>query len=143
MIEIRFHGRYGQPVTALAGKVAQAALAAGKYAQVFENFGAYRPGAAMQAVVRIDDDFIRERSANATRPDVVVVLDNSLLAIMDVTRGLKTGGQVIAINADPEVKKSNQSVNWQLISLDSGAGVNKEEVILAALSKLGVFTPHN
>lgn len=139
MIEIRFHGRYGQPVAAIAGKVAQAALAAGKYVQVFENFAAYRPGAAMHVVVRIDDEFIRERSANASRPDVAVVLDNSLLAISDVTKGLKDRGRVIAINADPEVKKSNSKVDWQLISLEPGEGANKEEIIMAALSDLGVF----
>ncbi|MDK2894973.1 MAG: pyruvate ferredoxin oxidoreductase gamma subunit [Moorella sp. (in: firmicutes)] len=144
MIEIRFHGRYGQPVAALAGKVAQAALAAGKYVQVFENFAAYRPGAPMYTVVRIADSFIRERSANASRPDVVVLLDNSLLGIMDVTRGLKAGGIVIAINVDPAVKRSNQRVNWQLLSLDSDASIDKkEEMILAELSKLGVLPHHN
>ncbi|CEP68501.1 2-oxoacid:acceptor oxidoreductase, gamma subunit,pyruvate/2-ketoisovalerate [Moorella glycerini] len=102
MIEIRFHGRYGQPVAALAGKVAQAALAAGKYVQVFENFGAYRPGAPMYAVVRIDNNFIRERSANASSPDAVVVLDNSLLAVTDVTKGLQDGGMVLAMGIGPE-----------------------------------------
>lgn len=100
MREIRFHGRYGQPVAALANKVAGAAMARGKYAQVFESFAAYRPGAALEVTVRVDNEFIRRRSANTSDPDVVVLLDNSLLAVTDVTRGLKAGGTIMAAGID-------------------------------------------
>ncbi|MGI9861171.1 2-oxoacid:acceptor oxidoreductase family protein [Moorella naiadis] len=100
MREIRFHGRYGQPVAALANKVAAAALTRGKYAQVFESFAAYRPGAPLEVTVRVDNEFIRRRSANASSPDVVVVMDNSLLPVTDVTRGLKAGGTIVAAGID-------------------------------------------
>ncbi|MBE3571552.1 MAG: 2-oxoacid:acceptor oxidoreductase family protein [Moorella humiferrea] len=132
MIEIRFHGRYGQPVAAIAGKVAQAALAAGKYVQVFENFGAYRPGAAMHAVVRIDDEFIRERSANATRPDVAVVLDNSVAAVVDVTKGLKKGGTIIAAASPDDL--GIKADDFKFIPI--AAGGDKLEALLAALEEL-------
>ncbi|QGP91636.1 Pyruvate ferredoxin/flavodoxin oxidoreductase [Neomoorella glycerini] len=133
MIEIRFHGRYGQPVAALAGKVAQVALAAGKYAQVFENFGAYRPGAPMYAVVRIADSFIRERSANASNPDAVVVLDNSLLPLTDVTKGLKDGGMVFALGIGPEtLGEKGKKFRFTPVA---PAG-DKEQALLVALERL-------
>ncbi|WP_406677189.1 2-oxoacid:acceptor oxidoreductase family protein [Neomoorella carbonis] len=132
MIEIRFHGRYGQPVAALAGKVAQAALAAGKYAQVFENFGAYRPGAPMYAVVRIADSFIRERSANASRPDAVVVLDNSLLPLTDVTKGLKEGGTVFALGIGPEAL-GEKGKKFKFVQIEPVG--DKQEALLKALEE--------
>ncbi|MDN5344044.1 MAG: pyruvate ferredoxin oxidoreductase gamma subunit [Clostridia bacterium] len=132
MIEIRFHGRYGQPVAALAGKVAQAALAAGKYVQVFDSFGAYRPGAPLQTTVRVDGGFIRVRAANASQPDVVVVLDNSLLAVTDVTRGLKVGGAVLAAGIGPEAL-GEKGKRFSFVAVDTAG--DRQEAVLKALEE--------
>lgn len=100
MTEIRFHGRFGQPVGKLVRTLGQHMLQKGKHVQIFDSFAAFRPGAPMYSVFRVADDFIRERSANNTKPDMVVVLDNSLFAVVDLTQGLKPGGLIMALRPD-------------------------------------------
>ena len=94
MTEIRWHGRGGQGSVTSAEMVAMAAISEGKYAQAFPSFGAERRGAPILAFNRVSQDPIRIRSV-VNRPDIVVVLDPSLLGIMDVTSGLKESGMVI------------------------------------------------
>src|SRR5680860_1758450 len=96
MTEIRFHGRFGQPVGKLTRTIGKHALSQGKNVQIFDSFVAYRPGAPMYSILRISDESIRERSANNTRSDMVIVLDNSLFGVLDVTKGLKKSGHVMA-----------------------------------------------
>lgn len=100
MIEVRFHGRGGQGAVTAVELVAQAAIASGKYAQGFPNFGPERRGAPVMAFLRVSDDpiYLRERIDS---PDVVVVLDSTLLGMVNVTDGLAQGGMVI-INASDE-----------------------------------------
>ncbi len=95
LIEIRWHGRGGQGGVTSAELVAQAAISEDKYAQAFPSFGPERRGAPVLAFVRIDSESPIKIRAGVTHPDVVVVLDPSLLSIMDVASGLKDGGIVI------------------------------------------------
>ncbi len=97
MIEVRLHGRGGQGAVTAAELVAQAVIASDDYAQAFPNFGPERRGAPVTAFLRISDTpiYLRER---IEVPDIVIVLDNTLLGMVDVTEGLKPGGTVI-INA--------------------------------------------
>lgn len=95
MIEVRFHGRGGQGAVTSAELMAQAAIAEGKYAQAFPSFGPERRGAPLQAFLRISDEPIRLRE-KIYEPDVVIVLDPSLLAIGGVNSGLKANGTLIA-----------------------------------------------
>lgn len=97
MREIRFHGRFGQPVGKLTRAIGQELLQQGKHVQVFDSFAAVRPGAPMYSIIRVGDESIRKRSANNTKPDIVVVLDNSLFGVVDVTKGLKSEGKVMAL----------------------------------------------
>ena len=94
MIEIRFHGRGGQGAVTSAELVALTAIAEGRYAQSMPSFGPERRGAPVQAYLRVSDEPIRVR-AEVTHPDIVVVLDDGLTQIMDVTAGLKDGGLVV------------------------------------------------
>jgi 2-oxoisovalerate ferredoxin oxidoreductase gamma subunit len=94
MIEIRFHGRGGQGAVTAANILASAAFKEGKYVQAFPFFGVERRGAPVTAFTRIDDKPIRIKT-QIYEPDVVVVLDPSLLDTVDVTAGLKDGGIVI------------------------------------------------
>jgi pyruvate ferredoxin oxidoreductase gamma subunit len=68
------------------------------YAQSFPAFGVERRGAPVLAFTKIDSSPILDRS-QVYEPDAVVVLDARLLQGIDVTAGLKPGGQVI-INCD-------------------------------------------
>lgn len=98
MIEIRLHGRGGQGAVTSAELVAQAAIAQGKYAQAFPSFGPERRGAPVAAFVRVSDEPIRNRE-KIYEPDVVVVLDASVLQFVNVADGLKPEGSLI-INAE-------------------------------------------
>lgn len=73
---------------------ALAAIEEGKFAQAFPSFGPERRGAPVMAFVRVSDSQIRTREKIYT-PDVVVVLDPSLMQIVNVEAGLKEGGLVI------------------------------------------------
>jgi len=118
MREVRLHGRFGQPVGKLAGALGAYAMKNGKHVQVFNSFAAFRPGGPMYAVLRTDAEPIRERSSNNTRPDVVIVLDNSLFASQDVTKGLKEGGIVMALGIDGSVL-GEKGKNFSFVQLDS------------------------
>ena len=94
MIEIRLHGRGGQGAVTSAELLAQAAINEGKYAQAFPSFGPERRGAPVVAFCRISDETIRLRTA-IYHPDLVLVLDPSILRLVDVTAGLKDDGILV------------------------------------------------
>jgi 2-oxoisovalerate ferredoxin oxidoreductase gamma subunit len=120
MIEIRFHGRGGQGAVTAARLLAEAAFNEGKYCQAFPSFGAERRGAPVVAFTRIDDKPIRIRTL-VYEPNHVVVLDPTLLEVVNVASGLKRGG-IIVINAKevPEQLKALKvaTVDATAIALD-------------------------
>ena len=91
MIEIRFHGRGGQGAVTSVELLALAAIEEGKYAQGFPSFGPERRGAPVLAFSRVDDKPIKLR-CKIVKPDVVVVLDASLLPIQNPAADLKEDG---------------------------------------------------
>jgi|SRR5665648_170865 len=127
MTEIRFHGRFGQPVGKLTRTIGKELLQQGKHVQVFDAFAAVRPGAPMYSIVRVGDEVIRERSANNTTPDVVVVLDNSLFDVADVTKGLKAAGTVMALGVTENVL-GDKLKGFSFVSLDPYVGTNDTDV---------------
>ncbi len=96
MYEVRFHGRGGQGAVTAANILAIAAVKQGYHAQAFPYFGVERRGAPVQAFTRIDERKIDIRM-NVYNPDAIVVLDPTLMDVVDVTQGLKEGG-IIVIN---------------------------------------------
>ncbi len=94
MVEIRFHGRGGQGAVTSAELAALAAIEQGKYAQAFPSFGPERRGAPVMAFVRVSDKPIATRE-KVYSPDYVIVLDPTLLKLVNVEAGLKPGGTVI------------------------------------------------
>lgn len=98
MIEIRWHGRGGQGAKTASLLLAEAAFDTGKYIQGFPEYGPERMGAPITAYNRISDDPITLH-CNIYEPDYVVVVDESLLASVDVTAGLKKDGAVIVNSA--------------------------------------------
>lgn len=119
MKELRFHGRGGQGAVTTAELVALAAISEGKFAQAFPSFGPERRGAPVVAYARIDDRPIRVRS-KVDRPDVVVVLDPSLLRLVSVQDGLKEGGVVLA-NASEDCAefKERLQANQRVFTIDA------------------------
>ncbi|MEA3559516.1 MAG: 2-oxoacid:acceptor oxidoreductase family protein [Candidatus Thermoplasmatota archaeon] len=98
MIEIRFHGRGGQGAVVASKVLADAAFREGNDVQAFPYFGVERRGAPVTAFTKIDKKNIRNK-AMIYEPNIVVVLEYSLLSAVDVTSGLKDDGIVI-INSD-------------------------------------------
>ncbi len=111
MIEFRWHGRGGQGAWTASELLARTALDEGKYIQSFPEFGPERMGAPVTAFTRISTEPIRIHCA-VYDPDVVVVLDNSLLKTVPVTAGVNSEEDVIIINSTeaPAVVKENLRV---------------------------------
>ena len=119
MIEIRFHGRGGQGAVTSAELLALAAIGEGKYAQAFPSFGPERRGAPVLAFCRISDQPIKIR-ANIYEPDIVVVLDSSLLKIVNVAAGMKPNGILITTSKDsPEKVKELLKIKNRLAVVDA------------------------
>ncbi len=93
-IEIRWHGRGGQGAKTAALLLADVCFKTGAYVQGFPEYGPERMGAPITAFNRISKDEIRVHS-NIYTPDLVVVVDESLLTSVDVTSGLKEEGAII------------------------------------------------
>ncbi len=93
-IEIRWHGRGGQGAKTAALLLADVCFKTGAYVQGFPEYGPERMGAPITAFNRISKNEIRVHS-NIYTPDLVVVVDESLLHSVDVTAGLKEDGAII------------------------------------------------
>ena len=101
MIEIRFHGRGGQGAVVASELLAQAAFLDGKMPQSFPFFGVERRGAPVTAYTRIDDHPLGVRTS-ITAPDVVVVLEPSLLRTQPVAAGLREDGLLLVNTRNPD-----------------------------------------
>lgn len=93
-LEIRWHGRGGQGAKTAALLLADVAFKTGQYVQGFPEYGPERMGAPITAYNRISREKIRVHS-NIYTPDLVVVVDETLLHSVDVTAGLKEDGAII------------------------------------------------
>ncbi|MEM3873679.1 MAG: 2-oxoacid:acceptor oxidoreductase family protein [Candidatus Bathyarchaeia archaeon] len=94
MLEVRWHGRGGQGAWTASELLARAAVYEGKYIQSFPEFGPERMGAPVAAFTRISTEPIRLHCA-VYNPDVVVVLDPTLIKTVPVTEGLGEDGKLI------------------------------------------------
>jgi len=100
MTEIRWHGRGGQGAKTAAQLVAEVALAEGRHSQGFPEYGPERMGAPIRGFTRVSDEVIRLHCA-IERPDVVVVLDDTMVGMPALTEGTD-GRTVFVVNtAEP------------------------------------------
>jgi len=99
--EIRWHGRGGQGAITAAKIVAQAAYLDGyRGVTAAPSFGAERRGAPVSASTRISPDPVMVMS-QVEEPDVVVVLDHTLLKYHEVTSGLGRDGWLVVNSWQP------------------------------------------
>ena len=120
LIEIRWHGRGGQGAVTSAELLAKAAIDEGKFAQAFPAFGPERRGAPVVAFDRIDNQSPIRVRAEIREPDVVIVLDHTLLSVVKVTAGLKPKG-ILIINTSKDfaaIEKDFGS-DWKLALVDA------------------------
>jgi pyruvate ferredoxin oxidoreductase gamma subunit len=119
MIEIRIHGRGGQGAVTSAELLATAAIDDGKYAQGFPSFGPERRGAPVASFVRVDDKPIKMRE-KVYEPDISVVLDPTILSIVNVAAGLKEGGIVLVnTHKDPADLRGRYGLKSRLGLVDA------------------------
>jgi len=141
MLEIRFHGRGGQGAVIASEILASAAFYEGKYVSSFPYFGVERRGAPVTAFTRIDNKPIRVKT-QIYNPDHVVVLDHSLLKLVNVTKGLKDGGLVL-VNTIKDPKELNinakvlATVNASEIALNHSLGSHSAPIVNTAI--LGAY----
>ena len=103
LLEFRWHGRGGQGAWTASELLARAALYEGKCIQSFPEFGPERMGAPVTAFTRISTEPIRIHCA-IYEPDVVVVLDPTLLKTVPVASGISEEGIFIVNSAEDPAK---------------------------------------
>lgn len=94
LIEIRWHGRGGQGAKTAGELLARTALDTGQYFQAFPDYGPERMGAPIRSFTRLSPDPITIHS-KISEPNVVVVLDPTLLGTVAVTEGLRENGTLL------------------------------------------------
>lgn len=100
LTEIRWHARAGQGAKTASQILALALLRSGRFVQAFPEYGPERRGAPLRAYTRSADLPIRRHDA-VEHPNVVVVLEPSLVGEAGVTEGLTDDG-VVLVNAEQE-----------------------------------------
>ncbi len=143
MVEIRFHGRGGQGAVVASNILAVACFLEDKYVQAFPQFGVERRGAPVEAYTRVSDRTIHLRT-NVYTPDHVIVLDPTLVEVVDVTRGLKPGGTLL-LNTDRRPEDFGErfgsfrvaTVDASRIALRHGLGSRTHPIVNTAV--LGAF----
>jgi len=123
MTQIRIHGRGGQGVVTASELIAIAAFEDGLYSQAFPSFGVERTGAPIESYVRIDDKPIKIRE-HVYNPDILIVLDASLLNVMDVTYGCN--------------KETSIVVNTSKDKKDLDLGISSENIYTIDASKIAL-----
>lgn len=142
MQEIIFHGRGGQGAVVASRVLAAAAFAGGAFVQAFPAFGLERRGAPVLAYTRIDSQPV-SLHIPIYEPDHVIVLDASLLKLVDVTKGLKPHGWVL-VNTDKDpgalpglAGRNTAAVNASEIAAGHRLGSRTAPIVNTAI--LGAF----
>ncbi|MDP6577343.1 MAG: 2-oxoacid:acceptor oxidoreductase family protein [Dehalococcoidales bacterium] len=120
LVEVKWYGRGGQGVVTSAELVAQAAINEDKYAQAFPSFSPERRGAPVLAFNRISITKPIRTRAEIDQPNVVMVLDLTLMSIMDIASGLKEDG-IIIVNtkkSDREIK-AKFDIKSKVVTVDA------------------------
>lgn len=151
LTEIRWHARAGQGAVTAAKLVAETALELDQFMQAMPEYGPERMGAPIKAFTRISPEPI-EIHCNIEHPNVVVVLDETLLSIVDVTEGLRGGGVIIVNTCKaPEALRAELGLEGRDVRVASvdASGISLETLkrdipntpMVGALAKVtGLFT---
>ncbi len=136
LMEIRWHGRGGQGVVTASRILAEAMLKEGKHFQAFPEYGPERMGAPVKAFNRVSEQPIRIH-CGVTSPEIVVVVDPTLLGTIDVLEGMKEDGTLVA-NFDGSPQELRK-----LLGFDSGKvfTLNASHISREVLGRVMANTP--
>ncbi len=115
MKEIRLHGRGGLGSVKAAEVLVYAAVKDGKYGNSIPFFGFERQGAPVTAFVKISDKPIRAKN-RVNNPDIVVVLDPTIMNAVNVFEGIKDNSTLI-LNTKQNIDDIKIPANVKTVAL--------------------------
>ena len=131
--EIRWHGRGGQGAITAAKILAQAAYLEGYHGvTTAPSFGAERRGAPVSASSRLSPQTVMVVS-QVENPNVVIVLDHTLLKFEEVTSGLVRGGWLIA-NSWRSPRELGLGDNFNIATADATGVCSNLGLVVAGLT---------
>ncbi len=141
MKELRFHGRGGQGTVEACQLLAKSLIKDGLYAQLIPSFGVERKGSPVFGFFRIDDKEIRPKT-QVYDPDLIVILDETLIELVDVFSSNKAECSVLintskpgsAFNLPDNVTKVT-TIDANTIAFDLIGSVIPNTVMLGALAR--------
>ena len=101
---------------------ADSALALGKHIQAFPEYGPERMGAPVQSFNRLSDKPITLH-CGLTHPSIVLVLDQTLMATVNVAQGLPKDGALI-VNTSKSAQEIRKEINLKdakIYTIDASA----------------------
>jgi 2-oxoacid:acceptor oxidoreductase gamma subunit (pyruvate/2-ketoisovalerate family) len=132
LVEIVLHGRGGQGSVTAANLLVTAALRDGnKGVQSFPFFGAERRGAPVKAFARISDKEIHLRS-EVYFPDIIIVLDESIMGIVDVLKGFKKNGKIL-INTTRKPDDFEFSKKFNVATVDATSIAINHDILVGGI----------
>ncbi len=129
LIEIRWHGRGGQGAKTAAQLLAKVAALEGNHSQGSPEYGPERTGAPIKAYTRISTDHI-DVHCGINEPDVVVVLDETLVESENCIEGLKPGGKILintTLSPEEMRKKMGAPDDITVMTVDA-TGISIDEI---------------
>ena len=133
LYEIRWHGRGGQGAITAAKIIAQAAYLEGyQGVTAAPSFGAERRGAPVSASTRISPQPVMVIS-QVEEPEVVVVLDDTLLRDRDVIGGLGRGGWLV-VNSRQRPDELEVNGDFNIATADATRVCQELGLIVAGLT---------
>lgn len=139
MKEIRLHGRGGQGVVKASQIIVRAIVFSGGHGQFIPFFGVERKGSPVFGYLRLSDKEIR-RKTQIYNPDMLVIMDDSLVSMPQTYAGLKEGG-IILINSVKPIEELNVPDCAGLVAEVDATGISEDLLgkNLPNTSVLGAF----
>jgi len=122
--EIRLHGRGGLGCVKAAEVLVYAAVKGGKFGNSIPFFGFERQGAPVTAFLKISDKPIRAKN-RVINPDIVVVLDPTIMNAVNVYEGIKGNGTLI-LNTRQDVKDLNIPESVSTVAVVDATAISLE-----------------
>jgi pyruvate ferredoxin oxidoreductase gamma subunit len=118
ILELKFLGRGGLGAKSAGEILATVAFKSGFFIQAFPEYGAERTGAPVKSFVRISNKEIRIHTS-ITNPDVVVLLDPTLMDSIKITEGLSSQGILIVNSKDEGFKNKLNDFKGRIFVVDA------------------------
>jgi len=106
--EVIFFARGGQGAKTASELIAHAAIREGKYVKAFPFFGPERSGAPTKMFLRVSENEIRTQEP-VIDPDIVVVLDETVIDCQDVVKNLEKDESLI-VNSKKEPEEIRKKI---------------------------------